>query len=244
MHPLFSRSFKPNSTLRLPLLWRVFWSCLASFNPPSQGKRLFVRKKTNSLKRYREFRCCHHDRVQHRLRYCAVHVYYALNLRVFRKWQRSRVGCKENSAARHLTRVYCSADKPGCNIRWQALNAKFRGSRFTNWKALCATLWRKWFRTVTADTCPGFDMIAAAEEEGSLSAWLGSQLYVFYTTVEKRILENTLQTEHIIVPAFSVFVCHSHLQHAGAGGEGCSRSLYQAYFIPFHVFPKDAISIA
>lgn len=50
--------------------------------------------------------------------------------------------------------------------------------------------------------------------------------------------------EHVIIPAFFVFVGNGHLQHAGAGWEESPVLPYQVYIIPSHVSLEDAIYFA
>lgn len=75
------------------------------------------------------------------------------------------------------------------------------------------------FQLVSSDRCPGFFVVATAEEGASLFACPGSQLYVFYIAAEKCALTNMLQMERVIIPAFFVIVGHGDLRHAGAGWE-------------------------
>lgn len=53
------------------------------------------------------------------------------------------------------------------------------------------------FETFTTDRCPGFLMVATAEEKKFLFACPGFQIYVFYTAPEKRTLAKKLQMKRI-----------------------------------------------
>lgn len=87
-------------------------------------------------------------------------------------------------------------------------------------------------------------MLTAAEEEMSLFLCQGFQLHVFYSAVEKCGLATTLETERFAIPAFSVFVEHSHMQHSGAGWDGSSCLRCHAYNVPSHLSLKDALFFA
>lgn len=87
-------------------------------------------------------------------------------------------------------------------------------------------------------------MIATAEKIAFLFLCPGSQFYVFYSAGEKRVLAETLQLERVKILLFSVFVGHVHLNHTVAKWEKDFRLYYHAYFIPFHVSLKSAISFA
>lgn len=74
-----------------------------------------------------------------------------------------------------------------------------------------------YFDTVIPDRCPGFVVIATAEDEASYFLCPGSHLHGLYTAVEKLALANTLLMELVIIPVFPQSVERGHLQHARAG---------------------------
>lgn len=65
-------------------------------------------------------------------------------------------------------------------------------------------------------------------------------MYVSYSAAETHALVKNPQNFCVTNPAFSVFVGHGHLQHAGAEQEGGSFFHCHSYFIPSHVYLKDA----
>lgn len=60
-------------------------------------------------------------------------------------------------------------------------------------------------------------MNATTEEKVSFFACSGFQLYVSNFETKKRLLAMMFQIERFTIWAFSIFVGHGHLQHAGAG---------------------------
>lgn len=86
-------------------------------------------------------------------------------------------------------------------------------------------------------------MITITDQQASHFAWPGSQLYVFYSAVEKHPLAKTHQMECITISAFSVFVGHGHKHHVGAGWERrpCLRD--HAYFPPSHLSLIDQLGL-
>lgn len=121
-----------------------------------------------------------------------------------------------------------------------AYNNKFRmprsGGQFLLSRKNCAQQrGRNDFEPFIPDRCLGFLMIATAEENATNFACLRSQLYFFYTAVEKRKLATTLQMERFTIPIISIFVEHGNLQHSGTGWEGSFHSHCLNYFILSHV---------
>lgn len=98
--------------------------------------------------------------------------------------------------------------------------------------------------TVPPDRCPGFLMIATAEEEASFFACPGSLLFVFYTAAKKHELTHTVQKECVIISSFSVSIEYCRLQNAWAGWEESLCLRYYVYFCLSHVSLTDTISFA
>lgn len=63
-------------------------------------------------------------------------------------------------------------------------------------------------------------MTATAEEHVSFFAFPSSQLFAFYSALEKCALKKPLYMELVSVLAFSIFVLYSRLQKAEAALEG------------------------
>lgn len=65
-------------------------------------------------------------------------------------------------------------------------------------------------------------MIASVQKEATLFACPDVYLFVFYSAVENRKLEKTIQWKLLIIPIISEFVEHGHPQHAGLDDERAS----------------------
>lgn len=78
---------------------------------------------------------------------------------------------------------------------------------------------------------PGFVMIVTGREGSSLHACPGSYQFVYYQTVVKLLLANTLYMEDVIVPPLSVFFDNGYLQHRGLKWNGSYKQSSEVYFV-------------
>lgn len=88
---------------------------------------------------------------------------------------------------------------------------------------------------------PGYFVIVTASMQSSLYVCPGSHLYVRYPPASKNKLKNVLVMTEIVIPAFSVFVGHGQIQHAGAEWKGFSSLRYHLYVVPENVNQTDSI---
>lgn len=72
------------------------------------------------------------------------------------------------------------------------------------------------FSTFISDKFPRSFKIDTAEEKAAYLACPESPLHAFCTAAEKRVFSKTIQIEGVIIPAFTAYVRHSHMQHARA----------------------------
>lgn len=69
---------------------------------------------------------------------------------------------------------------------------------------------------VSSESCLGSVAISTAEKKAFFRC-PGSQFILFYNAAGNRVLAMTFKIERVEIPAFSVFVDHGHLKHAGPG---------------------------
>lgn len=71
--------------------------------------------------------------------------------------------------------------------------------------------------------------MASFSEPASIFLCAGSHTYVTYLPATRKLLARSLRLESVTIPAWSIFVDHGILQHAGSGLQGRSRLCYYVY---------------
>lgn len=91
---------------------------------------------------------------------------------------------------------------------------------------------------------PGFFMIATGSESTPLLLCPASHTYVFYPQKLCEALVRSLRMQKIDIPAWSIFVGHGHLQHAGGAYNGSPSLRYHLYFKPTDFQLQDGVFFA
>lgn len=129
-----------------------------------------------------------------------------------------------------------------CFVRRAALETAFGRLIIPEKKQCAPQRGRNDLKADTANRMSGLTIIAAAKEQAFLLAYSDCQSNLFYSAMEKRALNSTIQVFCVTISALFIFVRHGHLQHARVGREKSFSLPYIEYFIPSQVSFTENIS--
>ena len=127
--------------------------------------------------------------------------------------------------------------------QWESFVPKSGGRFLMTGKECPAQVGHNDFAVVKGQS-PGYFAMVTGTEQCSLWVCPASNNYVLYDDTDRRSLARVLKMTEIVIPRFSIFFGHGHLQHAGSGWTGFHSLRYHMYVIPTSIELPDAVHFA